>query len=513
MEGRWWERGVVYQVYPRSFGDSDGDGVGDLRGVRQRLDHLEWLGIDALWLSPIYPSPMADFGYDISDYRAVDPLFGDLDDLAALIDDLHRRGMRLLLDFVPNHTSDHHPWFIDALSSRAADHRGWYVWRDPAPDGGPPNDWTSVFGGSAWELHEPTGQYYFHSFLKEQPDLDWTNPAVQSAMTDVLRFWFSLGVDGFRIDVVNLLAKDRELRLVRHRGRQVWGDEEAIVPLLSLLRGVADEFDDRVLIGELWLPLKRLVRYYGPDLGGLHLPFNFQLLEIEWEAQAIHGAISRYEELLPNGAWPNWVLSNHDRPRVATRVGAAQARVAAMLLLTLRGTPTIYYGDEIGMEDVGVPADAQRDPQGLRGGDSRDPSRTPMRWDGSPLAGFTSGATWLPIGQGVGRINVAAQREAPDSMLALYRALLRLRRSEPALHGGSWHDMGCAPPVVAYLRTAGDQRFLICLNFSAAVAALPPGAARLGGRVVLSTLSVAAGERYDPARGLAGDEALVVQLD
>jgi len=511
---RWWQRSVVYQVYARSFQDSNGDGVGDLRGIRQRLDHLEWLDIDAVWLSPIYPSPMADFSYDVADYTDVDPLFGTLEDLDGLIEDLHRRGMRLLLDFVPNHTSSLHPWFVDALTSRAAEHRNWYIWRDAAPDGGPPNDWASAFGGSAWEWHEVTGQFYFHSFLREQPDLDWTNPRVRVQMTDVLRFWLRRGVDGFRIDVVNLLAKGRELQptggVLGPDGP--WGDQHAIHPIMRDLRAVADEFDDRVLIGEIWLPLEQLVTFYGAELEELHLPFNFRLLDVPWEADRVHEAIRTYEGALPRGAWPNWVLGNHDRPRIVTRVGAAQARVAQMLLITLRGTPTLYYGDEIGMTEVELPRSAWRDPQGLRGGPTRDGCRTPMRWDATARASFTTGEPWLPLGQPAG-VDVASQRDDPDSMLSLCRSLLRLRRAERALSIGEWHDLGHADTSLAYLRGHGARRFLVCLNLAGVPSALPAQAHRLPGRVVASTLGSGGQGDFHPGRGLAGDEGLVILLD
>ena len=519
LTGSWWRHDVIYQVYPRSFADSDGDGVGDLRGIESRLDYLSWLGVDVLWLSPIFPSPMADFGYDISDYRDVDPLFGSLADFDRLLAQAKRRGLRVLLDFVPNHTSDRHPLFLEAASARDAPRRDWYIWRDPAPDGGPPNDWQSAFGGSAWEWHEPTSQYYFHSFLKEQPDLDWSNPQVRSAMADVLRFWFERGVDGFRIDVVWLLGKGPEIEPGtsfddRTRPSKLGGDQPAVHDYIEELRGVAEEFGERLLIGEIYLPLERLMQYYGEAGGGLHLPFNFQLLLVDWRAEAVHAGIKRYEELLPAGAWPNWVLGNHDNSRIASRVGAAQARVAAMLLLTLRGTPTIYYGDEIGMADVDVPPDEQRDPQGLRrAGISRDRARTPMRWREGARAGFTQGQPWLPIGPAVAEINVAGQRDDPDSMLNFHRRLLDLRRREPALHAGAWEDLGRKGPVLAYLRAAEGRRFLVVLNLSGRSAALPEAALSLSGTVVLGTTRGRPGDHYGPAAGLAADEGLLVLLD
>ncbi len=532
MTDSWWRRGVMYEVYVRSFADADGDGVGDLAGIRDRLHYLDWLGIDGIWITPIYPSPMADFGYDVADYTGVDPLFGSLADVDRLIEDLHRRGMHLILDFVPNHTSDRHPWFVDARSSREAEHRDWYIWRDPRPDGSPPNNWQSVFGGDAWEWDEPTGQYYFHSFLKEQPDLDWTNPAVRAAMTDAMRYWFERGVDGLRLDVVHLLSKRNELRQVhageeidrrvgadpersaRARRRQLWGDGPQIHEIMRLLRRTADEFDAKVLVGEIWLPPKRLVAYYGEELTGLHLPFNFQLINLAWDPHRVHQAVVRYETLLPDGAWPNWVLGNHDVSRVASRLGAAQARVAAMLLLTLRGTPTLYYGDEIGMSDVELPPSAQRDPQGLReAGMSRDMARTPMRWQPGPTAGFTSGQPWLPVGPAVGEINVEAERDDPDSVLSLHRRLLDLRRRERALHSGAWQDLGRAGSALAYLRTDGERRYLIALNLAGGPASLPAATLDMRGRIEVATSHQREGERFEPDAALAGDEGLVVRLE
>ena len=507
----WWEPAVVYQVYPRSFQDTNGDGIGDLPGITRRLDYLAWLGVDAIWLSPIFNSPMADFGYDVADYRDVDPIFGSLADLDALVAQAHRRGIRVLLDFVPNHTSDRHPWFVESRSSRVNPRRDWYIWRDPRPGGGPPNDWQSAFRGSAWEWDEATGQYYFHSFLKEQPDLDWTNPAVREAMHEVLRFWFRRGVDGFRIDVIDLLAKRAELLPMRPGQRQVWGDQRRIHDLIGGIRRVADEFGGRLLIGEVWLPLKKLVTFYGRDLSGLHLPFNFQLLLVRWSAAQLGATIARYEALLPSGAWPNWVLGNHDRPRIASRVGDEQARVAAMLLLTLRGTPTLYYGDELGMRNANIPPESIRDPQGLRGGHSRDPERTPMRWDGSARAGFTMGEPWLPIGEDVTRVNVAAQQADPRSMLELHRRLLALRRAEAALTAGRWAGIAAAGDLLAYERIGGAERFAVALNLGDGETDADIQGRR--GRIALSTALDRDGERASDRVRLRANEGVVIRID
>jgi alpha-glucosidase len=409
----WWQSAVIYQVYPRSFQDTNGDGIGELAGIRRRLPYLVELGVDTVWLSPVFPSPMADFGYDIADYIGIDPLFGSLADFDALVGAAHATGLRIILDLVPNHTSDQHPWFRQSRSSRSDPKRDWYIWRDPAPDGGPPNNWMSDFGGKAWELDAATGQYYYHAFLAAQPDLNWSNHEVRAAIHDVMRFWLRRGVDGFRVDVIWHLVKDDQFR--DNPTNPSWrpGDpaHHAVVPLYTTdrpevhavieeMRRVVDEFPERLLIGEIYLPLERLVAYYGRELGGVHLPFNFALLQTTWNARVVAKLIDDYERALPPGGWPNWVLGNHDRARIATRVGPDQARVAAMLLLTLRGTPTVYYGDEIGMQQVPIALEQVRDPleRNVPGkGLGRDGCRTPMQWDASPFAGVSDRVPWLPL--------------------------------------------------------------------------------------------------------------------
>src|SRR5687768_7047018 len=413
----WWERGVVYQVYPRSFQDSDGDGIGDLAGIERRLDYIAALGVDAIWLSPIFPSPMADFGYDVADYCNVDPMFGTLEDFDRLLAAVHARGLKLLLDFVPNHSSDRHPWFVESRSCRDNPKRDWYIWRDAiaGPDGErlPPNNWISDFGGSAWEWDEATGQFYLHAFLKEQPDLNWRNPEVRAAMLDVLRFWFERGVDGFRIDVLWHCFKAEGLpdNPVNPDYRPEMGeklkvlqthstDQPEIHDLAADFRKLADDYGERLLVGEIVLPLEQLMHYYGRERPGVHLPFNFQLVEAPWDAGLLKALIADYEAALHPGGWPNWVIASHDYPRIAAKLGEAQARVAAMLLLTLRGTPTLYQGDELGIGRVAIPPGKVRDPKELREpgiGLGRDPSRTPMAWDGSSNAGFSSAEPWLPL--------------------------------------------------------------------------------------------------------------------
>jgi alpha-glucosidase len=519
----WWKRGVIYQVYPRSFQDTDGDGVGDLRGIAARLDHLAWLGVEAVWVSPFYPSPMVDFGYDVTDHRGVDPRFGTLADFDALVRAAHARGIRLVLDYIPNHTSDQHPWFRESRASRESPKRDWYIWRDPAPDGGPPNNWLSAFGGPAWTLDPATGQYYLHSFLREQPDLNWRNPEVEGAMLDVVRFWLERGADGIRVDAVQKVIKDERLRddppnpdfrpgeddpydaLLRIHS----GDRPEVHDVIARMRRVVDAFPERVLIGEIYNTVERMMPYYGRDGGGCHFPYNFQLIKLPWDARVIDGAVRRYEALLPPGAWPNWVLGNHDRHRVASRVGAAQARVAAMLLFTLRGTPTLYYGDEIGMEDVTIPPERVQDPweRNLPGrGLGRDPERTPMQWNASPGAGFTTGEPWLPLGDSA-RANVAAGRDDPASLLSLHRDLIALRRAEPALSLGAWAPVDATGSVLAYLREAMGARFLVALNLGASPARLEGS---WSGDVVLSTHGREGG--VEGAVQLGGDEGVVVRL-
>jgi alpha-glucosidase len=526
---RWWQRGVLYQIYPRSFQDSNGDGVGDLSGIASRLDYVASLGVDAVWLSPIYPSPMADFGYDVSDYCAVDPLFGTLEDFARLLDETHRRGMRLIMDFVPNHTSDRHAWFEESRASRESAKRDWYIWRDPAPDGGPPNNWLANFGGSAWTLDDTTGQYYYHAFLPEQPDLNWRNPDVRAAMHDVLRFWLDHGVDGFRVDVVWHLIKDDQFRdnppnpgyseeqAPFHRYLPIYTtDRPEVHDVIAGMRGVLEEYDDRVLIGEIYLPVERLVEYYGEQLEGAHLPFNFQLIDSPWKANEIAGLVHEYEQALPQGGWPNWVLGNHDKHRLATRIGEQQLAVAAMLLLTLRGTPTIYYGEEIGMTDVPIPHDRAQDPleKNLPGlGLGRDPCRTPMQWDASRHAGFTRSTPWLPVAADYAERNVEAQLERPDSLLTLYRKLIALRDAETALTAGDYAGGDAHGAVFRFTRRHGSARLLICLNLGGEPQELALRDDEAEGSILLSTRLDRQSERVRAGVALRANEGLVIKLD
>ena len=501
---RWWQAEAFYEVYVRSFQDTNGDGVGDLPGVVRRLEYLADLGVGAVWLTPFYPSPQRDFGYDVSDYCDVDPALGTLADFDRLVAEAHRRGLRVVVDLVANHTSSEHPWFQEARSSRTSRRRDWYVWRDPHPAGGPPNNWISFFGGPAWTFDPQTGQYYLHQFLPEQPDLNYRNPEVLDAMVRVMRFWLDRGVDGFRLDAAWLLVEDDQFRDeppnpdwrpgMRERDRLVHlftEDQPGTHEVLRRLRRALEDYHDRdaVLVGEVYLPCDRLVQYYGsPQAPACHLPFNFMLVELpaeRWTAEDLRGTVQAYEAALPPWAWPNWVLGNHDRPRVATRLGEDRARLAHFLLLTLRGTPTLYYGDELGLRDQPVAPERVLDVPGFRewgGRWSRDAVRTPMPWDATAHAGFSTAQPWLPTPADYARRNVQVQREEPRSFLNMVRRLLHLRREIPALIGGSLQLQHAPPGVLSYTREVGGDRVEVLLNFTAEPVRIP-GAAK----VLLST--------------------------
>jgi alpha-glucosidase len=541
--GDWWRHGVVYQIYPRSFADANGDGIGDLPGITARLDYLndgtpESLGVDAIWLSPFYPSPMADFGYDISDYCDVHPDFGTLADFDRLVAETHARGLRVIIDLVPNHTSDQHPWFQESRSSRDNPKRHWYVWGDSKPDGSPPNNWLSAFPrvGPAWTFDPTTEQWYLNSFLPQQPDLNWWNPELRQAMDGVMRFWLDRGVDGFRIDVVHRLGKDPELRdnplveldegdevdgptlariLARKKARRYDENYPEVHEILRTFRRTLDAYDDRMAVGEVYLLDPEVVAgYYGAAGDELHLAFNFSFMWASWKAAAFRAEADQWESLLPHGAWPDYTLSNHDVSRPATRYdeggnGQARARVAAVMLLTLRGTPFLYYGEELGMTDGEIPPDRVVDVDG------RDPERTPMQWDSSPGAGFTSGEPWLPVAASAARgITVADQRDDPRSLLSLYRRLLWYRKGAPALRHGDYRSLEAPDGLWAYLREAGDERLLVVLNFEGRQRAFTPAdGLATEGRLELST---------DPDRQagtvslrplqLGPDEGVVVRL-
>lgn len=524
---RWWHAGIVYQVYPRSFQDSNRDGIGDLPGIRQRLPYLADLGVDAIWLSPIFASPMRDFGYDISDYCVVDPTFGTMQNFDDLLHEANAKGLKIILDLVPNHTSCDHPWFVESRASRSSDKRDWYIWRDPSPDGGPPNNWLSDFGGSAWELDHRTGQYYYHAFLAAQPDLNWRNSEVRAAIHDVMRFWLSKGVHGFRIDALWHLIKDDQFRDNPRNPDYRDGDPPhwRLVPLYTTdrpevhevvagLRKVADQFGDCLLIGEVYLPHERLVAYYGRELDGVHLPFNFSLLEMSWHAGSIAELIHDYERALPKGSWPNWVLGNHDRPRIATRVGREQARVAAMMLLTLRGTPTIYYGDEIGMENTTIRPEDSKDPLGRNvPALGRDGARSPMQWSSDQYAGFSEVPPWSHIPESASEHNVETEAENEASILNLYRKLIATRHAYPCLTLGDYHQVITSGDALLYTRAnAGCRTVLVALNLGDQPTAAVLKKKELVGHILLSTFLDRAGEVIDGDIALRPNEGLIIEL-
>ena len=467
-EPRWWERAVFYQIYPRSFAASPGGGVGDLPGIHARLDHLTWLGVDAIWLSPFYRSPMKDFGYDVSDYCDVDPLFGNLSDFERLLRATHERGLRMIVDFVPAHSSDEHPWFVESRASRTSPKRDWYVWRDPGPGGAVPNGWKATFDpkSPAWTLDDATGQFYLHSFLPEQPDLNWEHPPVVEAMHDALRFWLDLGVDGFRIDVAQNIGKDPALADVEEKlaglPHSVLNDDPRTHDHLRGIRRLLDGYGgDRMAVGEVFLlQTERVADYFGKD-DELNLCFNFPPLFAPWEADAWRSQVDTAARCFdPVGGWPTWVLSNHDFARHRTRYGSeARARAAALLLLTLRGTPFLYMGEELGLEDAQVPEDRVVDPGG------RDGCRAPIPWERAAPHGWNADP-WLPFPPDAAERSVEAQRDDPDSVLHLYRRLLAARRDSPALRGGDQRFVDAPDGVLAWRRQGEGDARIVLVNFS-----------------------------------------------
>ena len=525
-DAAWWREGVLYQIYVRSFADTNGDGFGDLQGVIDRLDHLEWLGVDGIWLSPVTPSQDKDWGYDVSDYGDVHPELGDLATLDRLVSEAASRGIRVILDLVPNHTSDLHPWFVDARSSVDAEHRGWYVWRDPRPDGSPPNNWVSVFGGPAWELDERTGQYYLHNFLVEQPDLDWWNEDVRRGFEEILRFWFDRGIAGFRIDVANGLIKDRALRdndpateddpeEIRRRGqRQVHNlNRPEVHEIYRDWRRIADAFDPpRILVGETWIfDLREVARFYGETGDELHLCFNFPFIFADPDAETLRGIVETTEDALEPFAQPAWAGSNHDVGRFPTRWCGGRpdaARCALMTLLTLRGTPFLYYGDEIGMVEVPVNGVDVRDGPGQIGTaqTGRDPGRTPMQWTGQPGAGFTDGSArpWLPIGD-ARAVNVGDQRDDPGSVLHLCRDLIALRRGTPDLRSGAYASLPSPPGVWSWRRGTGT---IVSVNLSDRPVTVPTDA----GTILIGTRRERDGEAVATELSLGPWEGTVLRV-
>jgi alpha-glucosidase len=514
----WWQSAIVYQIYPWSFQDSNGDGIGDLPGIMTRLDYLndgttDSLGIDAIWLSPIYPSPMKDFGYDVADYCSVDPRFGTLDDFDRLVREARRRGIRIIIDLVLNHTSDQHPWFRQARSSRTAPERDWYYWADGTSLWRPPSNWNARFGGSSWTWDRGSRQYYLHSFLAHQPDLNWRNPALRAKMYDVMRFWLGRGVQGFRLDAINWLGKD--VRWPNNPTRFGWRgytrqvhrydrDQPLAHEVMRELRNLISDFPDVVLVGEASADTPGgPAAFYGNGSDELHTVFDFRLLKSPWRADRFRDVIADAERAVPAGGWPSIVFSNHDQSRHIARYGAGgdaegRARAAAVLLFTLRGTPFVYYGEELGMQDAQLRYRDLRDPYTKRFWPfrtGRDPARTPMQWDGSAQAGFTTGRPWLPVSPSAATQNVARETKDPSSVLALYRRLIRLRNRTPALVRGSYRPLGATDPdCLVFLRTieggaASDtgHDVLVAVNFAARKVSCTVSGIQREGVVLLST--------------------------
>ncbi len=481
----WWKNGIIYQIYPRSFQDTNADGIGDLSGIIQHLDYLQELGIDGIWLSPINPSPDVDFGYDVSDYHTIDPKFGNLQDFDRLLNEAHKRGIHIILDLVLNHTSDQHRWFQESRMSRSNPYHDWYIWRDPAPDGGMPNNWKSIFGGSGWEFDEKLGRYYFHMFTKEQPDLNWRNPDVRAAMLDIFRYWLNKGVDGFRLDVFNCWYKDAALRdNPRLRSGFHLRNFEKIehiyeisqpemIPALQDIRKILDEHPERYVVGETFLADSAQARTYVGD-DRLHAAFDYGYANSPFSARAFGKAIQYWDGLHGDSAWPNYFLNNHDTSRSSNRYAGpnedARLKLLATMHLTVRGTPYLYYGEEIGMRNISIPYSQIQDPPGKRYWPlfkSRDGFRSPMQWDARPFAGFSSVEPWLPVHPNYKVRNVSNQSETPASLLSFYKSLIALRRDHPALHAGklSMIDTG-EDALLVYKRFTSDETMLVVLNFS-----------------------------------------------
>jgi len=481
----WWKQGIIYQIYTRSYCDSNSDGIGDIRGIITKLDYLKQLGINAIWLTPIFETPNYDFGYDVRDYLDIDPSLGTMDDFCALLDEAHYRGIKVILDMVLNHTSHLHPWFLESRSSSKNEKRDWYIWKDKV-DGGPPNNWKNSFGGSAWEWDEKTEQYYFHSFLKEQPDLNWRNSEVQETFFGIMHHWFRLGVDGFRLDVINMIIKDkkfrdnpRTFRLPFFQDLKYNANQQRSYKIVRKLRAIADQYDDRVLVGEVYtLPpgdAAGAAAYLGNGNNALHMAFDFSLLFSRWNARSYYLSIKKWLNQIPKDGWPCHVLSNHDLHRKFSQNALfseteRKARVAAVLMLTLKGTPFIYYGEEIGMENERVPKEHINDPLGKKYWpfySGRDQARRPMMWENKPFAGFSDIHPWLPVNKNYPDKNVESQIKDEKSIYHLYKNLIRIRWKKETLRSGQikFIEKG-KNGILAYTRTLQNEKILVVLNFS-----------------------------------------------
>ena len=556
----WWKEAVFYQIYPRSFKDSNDDGIGDLAGIIEKLDYLndgttDSLGIDAIWFSPFFKGPEYDFGYDIADYCAIDPRFGTMADFDRLVAEAHRRGIRVMLDLVVNHSSHEHPWFKESRSSRDNPRRDWYIWRDGVgPRRRPPNNWRNHFFGPAWTWDENTEQYYLHSFLPQQPDLNWFNPEVRRAVDKAVRFWLDRGADGFRLDVAHVYCKDEQFRSNPPFYRRPKAEEKTSISDLSLpvylfyllglpelqaklynqhhpethrvlkeFRKTLDEYPEKTSIGEIVGQDPRVTASYdGAGNDELHMNFYFDLTHCRWKAGAFRRAVERWERLLPAEAWPAYTFSNHDLVRAISRFGSgkesdARASLLAMFLLTLRGTPFIYYGEEIGMKELQLPRLQLRDPVGKRWYPfhrGRDGCRSPMQWNEGTAAGFTAGKPWLPIGPEAERRNVAAQERDPGSLLSFYRKMIWLRKGRPALIKGSYRSVveGIPDDCYLYLREGEGQRLLVALNFAARRRELQLPSSLKPARLLISTNPVRKARKPGSSLILEPHEGCLLEL-
>jgi alpha-glucosidase len=480
----WWRDGIIYQIYPRSFADSNNDGIGDLLGITGKLDYLQDLGVDAIWLSPIYPSPDVDFGYDVADYTDINPKFGTMQDFEQLVREAKKRHIHIILDLVLNHTSDQHPWFVESRKSKDNPYHDWYLWHDPKPDGSEPNNWAAVFGGSGWEFDPDLGQYYYHMFYPAQPDLNWRNPAVRQAMLDIFRFWLKKGVDGFRLDVFNEYFKDADFRdnpstigLRRFdRQKHIYdASQPEMYPLLNEIREILDRHKEAYAVGETFLANPEQTASYCSGNDKLHAAFNFDFANCRWHPERFLTALNQWYGSLDENSWPNNFLSNHDMKRAATRYCLGEedhrAKVAAAMLLTIKGTPFIYYGEEIAQRDIPIRRKADvLDPIGktfwpLQKG--RDGCRAPMQWNGEVNAGFSQTAPWLPVNADHTKRNVARQIADPDSVLNFFKKIIAIRKSEPALQRGEFKPLESQESfLMAFERRLNKDRLLVVLNFS-----------------------------------------------
>lgn len=521
----WYDNAVIYQIYPLSFKDSNGDGFGDIKGIIEKLDYLEWLGITAVWLTPIYPSPLKDFGYDISDYNNIDSRFGTLEDFDELIKQAHLRNIKIIVDFVTNHTSSEHPWFLESKSSKNNPKRDWYVWKDATEAGTPPNNWLAVSGGPAWNYDQPSGQYYLHQFLAEQPDLNWRNPQVREVMKEVMIFWINRGVDGFRIDAVSHMIEDAEFRnepfdpASRLLSKPEYDNflhlysknRPELNEVVAMFSEIAHAYKDIFIVSEVYLGPEDLLHFYRICPYHNQAPFNFNLVNLPWDAESYRAAIDVYEKILDPEDMRVYALGNHDLPRLASRIGKEHTRAAALLLLTLPGMPFIYYGEEIGMENSSISKENLRDTfTHENSGFTRDQSRTPMQWSAGTQADFTTGTPWLPSTISP-PINVASEKNDPASLLTLYKNLINAKLSLPELQGGSYVSFSTeSKNILGYVRSTSTSRCLIYINFSGEMQKinLPKGTYKI---YISTDFQKESGEKIKHELILSPHEAILLQ--